>query len=238
LTAFGSCITHGGVTVPVRDRINAPIPADAAVAWLTRIRAGDSAAFEALYVAHYDRLWRFAYRHVGSTEAAEDVVHDVFAALWNQRAAVMVHTSVTAYLLGAVHKRAIDVTRRRQVAERIAAAGDAVAMGVPPRRPDAWAEEVAARAAIARVVASLPPRQRLAIALRWREQLRYVEIAAVLGVSEAAVRKLVDKAHVTLRRALDGWRRDEGSRGSVSAGADASRGGALRRVGPAHDRER
>lgn len=175
---------------------------------LARARAGDSAAFDALYLAHYDQLWRFAYRHVRSADGAEDVVHDVFAALWGQLQTVSVRTTVLAYLMGAVHKRAIDAVRRQGVIDRTAASGVAVAVGAAPERPDAWAENGAARAAVSRAVAGLPPRQRLAVVLRWREQLRYVEIADALGVTEAAVRKLVDKAYVTLGRALHGWRTD------------------------------
>src|SRR5579872_874566 len=134
---------------------------------LARACAGDSAAFDALYRAHYDLLWRFAYRHVRQAETAEDVVHEVFAALWNQRPAVVVRTTVIAYLMGAVRKRAIDAVRRRGVIERTAAAGHIVAVGTAARPPDVWAELRAAHAAVSRAVAGLPPRQRLAIAICW-----------------------------------------------------------------------
>jgi RNA polymerase sigma-70 factor (ECF subfamily) len=192
---------HGGAAGPGVGEENDTV-------LLARHRAGDSTAFDALYRAHYDLLWRFAYRHVGQAETAEDVVHDVFATLWHQRQTVRIRTTLTAYLIGAVHKRAIDAVRRQGVIERTAAAGDAVALGTAPLLPDARVETGEARAAVARAVANLPLRQRLAVALRWQDQLRYVEIADALGVTEAAVRKLVAKAQVTLSRALRAWRAD------------------------------
>lgn len=37
---------------------------------VARIRAGDEAAFRALYLAHHDGLWRFAYTYVRSRDVA------------------------------------------------------------------------------------------------------------------------------------------------------------------------
>ncbi|MEP6494882.1 MAG: sigma-70 family RNA polymerase sigma factor [bacterium] len=75
---------------------------------------GDDVAFESLFRAHYAELCRFAYQYVRSSEAAEDLVQDVFAGLWAARETVTVTTSVRAYLYAAVRNRAIN-TRRHQV---------------------------------------------------------------------------------------------------------------------------
>src|SRR5262249_30174992 len=46
--------------------------------WVARIRGGDSAAFEALFRAHYNGLCVFAVRMLGSSGEAEEIVQDVF----------------------------------------------------------------------------------------------------------------------------------------------------------------
>src|ERR1700730_12153521 len=47
-------------------------------AWVERIRAGDPAAFEALYRAYWERLYAFAFRYLRSKEDAEEIVQEVF----------------------------------------------------------------------------------------------------------------------------------------------------------------
>ena len=42
---------------------------------------GDTAAFQILYERYRDPIFRFAYRLLGSVEAAEDVAHDLFLSL-------------------------------------------------------------------------------------------------------------------------------------------------------------
>jgi RNA polymerase sigma-70 factor (ECF subfamily) len=39
---------------------------------------GNTAAFQILYERYRDPIFRFAYRMLGSVEAAEDVAHDCF----------------------------------------------------------------------------------------------------------------------------------------------------------------
>jgi len=63
-----------------------------------RIRRGDESAFELLYLAHHDELWRFAYAYVRSRDVAEELVQDVFLAVWGTRATWEVNTRVRAWL--------------------------------------------------------------------------------------------------------------------------------------------
>jgi RNA polymerase sigma-70 factor (ECF subfamily) len=42
---------------------------------------GNTAAFQILYERYRDPIFRFAYRMLGSVEAAEDVAHDCFLSL-------------------------------------------------------------------------------------------------------------------------------------------------------------
>src|SRR5436309_2918717 len=87
--------------------------------WVARIRAGDEAAFEAMFRAYYDQLCRYVAAYLGSRDAAEDAVQGVFARLWEDRAHWAVG-EVRHYLYAAVRRRAISQIRRRAVQERTA----------------------------------------------------------------------------------------------------------------------
>src|SRR5436190_24323012 len=53
--------------------------------WLERIRTGDEQAFEALFRAYVEPLCAFAYSYVESEPAAQEIVQDLFARLWERR---------------------------------------------------------------------------------------------------------------------------------------------------------
>src|SRR5947207_13761621 len=58
--------------------------------WAARIRAGDTAAFERAFRTYHPALCKFACRYVHSRDVAQELGHDVFATLWEERARVRV----------------------------------------------------------------------------------------------------------------------------------------------------
>jgi hypothetical protein len=52
---------------------------------LARLRDGDQAAFERLFLRHYGQMYRVLYHLVGSREEAEDLAQETFMALYNTR---------------------------------------------------------------------------------------------------------------------------------------------------------
>lgn len=170
--------------------------------WIARIRAGDPSACEALHRRHHEALWRFAYAHVRSADAAEAIVHEVFLSLWRDAAESETATSVRAWLFGAVRHQALRHQRQARVAARFAARSapegtDAlVPDAVPPSstRPPDWS--------VARVLASLPERRRVAMTLRWHHEMRASEIGHVLGTTPEVARVLLSRARQELAALL------------------------------------
>ena len=76
--------------------------------WVARIRAGDGAAFEAMFRQYYEPLLRFALTYLPVRESAEDLVQDVFYRIWEHRERWAVRTTLAAYLYAAVRHRALD----------------------------------------------------------------------------------------------------------------------------------
>lgn len=72
-------------------------------------------------------------------------------------------------------------------------------MAAIPGTPDERVQHRELIATVGRVVAALPEPRRTALLLRWKEQLPYVEIGRVLGVSEVAAQRLVTRARLTVK---------------------------------------
>src|SRR5512146_1948765 len=88
--------------------------------WIARIADGDTVAFEALFHAFYDRLCVYAETYVRSSHAAEEIVDDVFLALWAGRARLRPQRAVASYLYVAVRNRALNQLRRRKMEHQYA----------------------------------------------------------------------------------------------------------------------
>jgi RNA polymerase sigma-70 factor (ECF subfamily) len=195
---------------------------------VARIRAGDETAFQALYLAHHDGLWRFAYAYVRSRDVAEELVQDVFLSLWEARASWEVRTRARAWLFAAVRHLALNYLRHERVVARAhgvrggvsgawrpghpdtgagAALVEESTMGAPPAGQQEAAEARELEEAIARAIAELPERRRIAMTLRWKEDMSPLEIANVLGTTPEAVRVLLTRARADLAALLDRARR-------------------------------
>jgi RNA polymerase sigma-70 factor (ECF subfamily) len=190
---------------------------------VARIRAGDESAFQALYLRHHDGLWRFAYAYVRSRDVAEELVQDVFLSLWDTRASWEVTTRARAWLFAAVRHLALNHLRHERVVARAHgdggtaggagrasdAHGDAAhsriessTMGAPPTGQHEAVEAQELDDAIARAIAELPERRRIAMTLRWKEDMSSLEIATVLGTTPEAVRVLLTRARSDLSALL------------------------------------
>jgi RNA polymerase sigma-70 factor (ECF subfamily) len=178
-----------------------------------RIRVGDTTAFAEVYRTHYVPLIKIAIRYLESLDAAEDVLHDVFMALWDRRAELVVQHQLRTYLVSAVRHRAIDEVRKRILTERIAdgARGGETpgsempvpGMGKAPESADQMLQDEEIGRAIVSALQRLPERSRRVLLLRWQRRMSYEEIAQVLGISVAAAKQQGSRGLAALRPFLE-----------------------------------
>jgi DNA-directed RNA polymerase specialized sigma24 family protein len=64
---------------------------------LTLITEGDRTAFGEVYERYKGVLFAHAFRRLNNQEEAEDIIHDLFAQLWNKRDALVIQTELSAY---------------------------------------------------------------------------------------------------------------------------------------------
>jgi RNA polymerase sigma-70 factor, ECF subfamily len=178
--------------------------------WIGRIRAGDDAAFKALYDRYSDAMFAFAYSSLKSRPEAEDVVHDIFLNVLRKRATWEVNGDLRAYLLGAVYNRVITLRRHLRV-ERTSHESIARDAGSPSE----WAYRASTDEALCqqeladalqRAVGTLPPRAQQAYRLVREQHLSYAAAAEVMGIAPHTIEIHLIRALKALREQLAGWR--------------------------------
>jgi RNA polymerase sigma-70 factor (sigma-E family) len=153
-------------------------------------------ALEHLYAGHYTGLVRLAVLLLRDQGLAEDVVQDSFIAVhrrWDRIDAA----KAPAYLRQTVVNRSRSALRHRAVVTRHRP--DPLPDGAPA---DASLLQTERRATVLDALATLPPRQREVLALRYYLDLSEADIAATLGISRGAVKSHASRGVATLRERL------------------------------------
>ena len=164
-------------------------------------RPQDEAAFEALFLAHYDAVYRLLAHIVGSPQEAEDLAQEAFLRLYRQRFPAGREHHVRGWLLRVATNLAYNALRgdRRRAQRQNAAARQETASpgAADPAEAVARQEE---QARVRQVLASLPDRQAELLLLR-HAGLSYAELAATLDVAPGSVGTLLARAEAAFAAA-------------------------------------
>jgi RNA polymerase sigma-70 factor (ECF subfamily) len=164
---------------------------------------GNTAAFQILYERYRDPIFRFAYRLLGSVEAAEDVAHDCFLSLIKEPGRFdSTRASLRTYLYAAARNLAAKryhTLGRETAIEELADELQTTERNEPIKR--VLDNELVGE--VERAIAELPPLQREALVLFEYEDLSLAEIAAVVGADSGTVKGRLFRAREKLRTRLD-----------------------------------
>ena len=167
--------------------------------WAERIRRGDQAAFESLFRAFAPGLCAFTARYVESAQVAEDIVQDLFLALWRKRETLAIEQSVATYLFTAARNRAINYLRHQRIARR----WEGSVVGRIDTSTPSDEAELLEMLDLQDGIERLPARCRLIFTLSRQQGMSYREIADSLGLSVKTVEVQMGRA----LRALRAWTR-------------------------------
>jgi RNA polymerase sigma-19 factor, ECF subfamily len=172
-----------------------------------RVRAGDPLVFEAIFRRYHRELCAVAQSIVGSRVAADDVVQDVFLAVWKLRHSWSPN-SVRMYLRRATRNVALRDASRPGVArvEGLSETGAELVDSAPTPQQHAEAAELAQEEA--RAADKFPPRVREVYRLSRESGLSTRQIAEQLHLSPKTVEAHLTRALALLRSALAKWLRD------------------------------
>ena len=137
-----------------------------------------------------------AERMLGDVADAEDVVQDVFVALWDRRDELDRVVKLDSYCLQMVRLRCIDLIRKRK---RDAFHNEQIAY-LSDREVEMEVEETASRAALLdRLLGELPDKQREALKMKYVEERDTQYIEQALQMSSSNVYTTISRAIQSLK---------------------------------------
>jgi RNA polymerase sigma-70 factor (ECF subfamily) len=155
---------------------------------------GDREAFEMIIRSLSRNLFAIAYGILQNREEAEDVVQDTLVKAWKSRWRVRDPEKFPAWLSTIARHRARDLARRRRP-EPLPHDFESTETKTEPENANLDSEVHAA-------LSQLPELHRMAVMLRYFEDLDYATIEQTLGLSNGALRGILGRALGTMRRRL------------------------------------
>jgi len=180
--------------VPLSDReISAEI--------IQSCRSGDRDAFRALYDLYKDRVYSIAlYFSHGDGAAASDITQQVFLKLMTGIGQFRGDAEFSTWLYRLVVNACMDAGRRQKVAVLSHDIETVAGEGSPE---DDYARKQIA-SSVRAAVSALPPKFRVAVLLRYFEDLSYEQIAKALQCSMGTVASRLSRGHRILGERLTG----------------------------------
>ena len=166
-----------------------------------RAQRGERAAFEELYLIHFDRVFSYLQLSVANRHDAEDLTNQTFIRMlesidrfrWRS-------VPFSAWLFRIAHNLAMDHFRAgRRWQPESEPPEDASAL--EPSAEDAALHGLG-RDRMLRLIDGLSGDQRQVLTLKYAFDFSNAEVAAILGKTEGAVKALQHRAFATLQRSL------------------------------------
>jgi RNA polymerase sigma-70 factor (ECF subfamily) len=154
---------------------------------LAAISEDDQAAYKTLFESFYDRLHRLAYIITGSKELSEEIVSDVFIALWRNRSKACSILNLRVYLYVATRNTALNYQSRLTNQPALSLDDLDIELSAPYDDPEQALITKEMEARIRAAIDSLPPRCKMVFKLVKEDGLSYKEAAQVLNLSVGTV---------------------------------------------------
>ncbi|GGJ94593.1 RNA polymerase sigma-70 factor [Parabacteroides faecis] len=166
---------------------------------------GELMLFQELFERYFRSLVTYAYRYVNDWNVSEDIVQDVFMALWVNRNEIDFEEPVKPYLYRATYNRSINhlnsvlVQRRVDHADNLDELIDYEILSYN-QHDNLLLKEIEEE--ISSFVKTLPEQRKKVFLLSREENMKNKEIAFLLNISEKTVEKHITKALSDIRTHL------------------------------------
>ncbi|QDS99038.1 RNA polymerase sigma factor [Adhaeretor mobilis] len=175
-----------------------------------RARQHCADAWQMLYARHVPTAWRYAYALLHNAHEAEDVVAETMFALLRAldensgNAVDLKQTPIAAWLRAVVRNKSADYFRKAKRKRNAYHQVELRAKQSPPADgPSVPLETAERQAAVVAILEELPDRQRVALELKYVENMSVKEIATRLEETEKAVEATLYRARREFRRLFD-----------------------------------
>jgi RNA polymerase sigma-70 factor (ECF subfamily) len=164
---------------------------------------GDLSAFNEIVQRHQGTAWRVAYRFLGDSAEAEDIAQEAFLRILTAAPQYKPTASFSTYLYRFISRLCIDNSRKMHplcidtFPEQVDSSPD----------PATTLDQKDQDTLIRKTLDALPSRQRMAVILKYYEDLSYADIAHTMGTTTKAVERMLGRARKTLQSSLSQLRK-------------------------------
>jgi len=167
-------------------------------------RSGDRNAFRVLYDIYKDRVYSISlYFFHGDPVAASDVTQQVFLKLITSIRKFRGEAEFSTWLYRLVVNTCMDAARSRKADAIISDRSHMEAFAAPGSQEEDYARAQAANSVRA-AVSALPPKFRIAVLMRYFDDLSYEQMAKALQCSMGTVASRLSRGHKILAERLRG----------------------------------
>jgi RNA polymerase sigma-70 factor (ECF subfamily) len=169
---------------------------------LEACRSGDADAFRLLFDSYKDRVYSIALSFFnGDAATADDVTQQVFMKLMTQISQFQGRSQFSTWLYRLVTNACLD---HRRGLRRFLSFGNTAELEIRDVRPSMESHVMAGQieAEVRDAVAKLKPKLRIAVLLKYFDDLSYEEMAVALGCSRGTVASRLNRGHRILARKL------------------------------------
>ncbi|MCW3467060.1 RNA polymerase sigma-70 factor [Chitinophaga nivalis] len=162
---------------------------------------------EETFVKAYEACWKALYmtccKYVNDTEAAQEIVQDLFISIWERRAVIEIQTSLKQYLFSALKLKIFEYYRKQSVRNNYL-------QQTPFPEGKHLTEEAVLykdlQQALGLAIASLPDRCQQVYRLSREKGMDNKSIAAALVITEKAVEGNITRALSYIKKRLKRFR--------------------------------
>ena len=168
-----------------------------------KFKEGDEDAFSFFYKYFINDMYAYG-RSLGADEKqVMDAVQDVFLKVFFDRPHLSSVEHFKYFLLKSLKNRLYDLFKSKSYATTTDISGEGLNFSIKTTVLDEMIEDedrMIIQQKIEKLLSVLSSSQKEALYLRYIQELEYVEISAMMGKSEVAIRKLVSQAIHTIRK--------------------------------------
>ncbi len=151
--------------------------------------------FEKTYQQYGEMLYRIAYVHLGDTYSAEDVLQDVFLALYGNAPKFKTEEHRKAWLIRVTHNKCVNYLKRAGYNP-----ADIDELQIPARKSNDDA-----RLDVVKQITALPSRYKTVVILHYYNDYSVEEIAKILKISKSAVKMRLKRSRELLKIQLEDY---------------------------------
>lgn len=175
--------------------------------YITGLKKGDKVVFEKIFNEYYPKLCLSAVKYFPDMSEAEEVVQDYFCKLWEIHKTVNINTSFGGYLNKSIINHCLNNLRSNKKYLRNVEISENTSVSSEDASDEIYFDELNIK--YAEALLQIPDKRREIFELSRNENLKYKDIAEVLGISIKTVETQMSRTLQFLREQLKEFLHDE-----------------------------